>query len=55
MKIKVEYWKITGKYYSTEEIDGIDNFWDWIIYNVFWIVHPIKAIFKFFGKILSKN
>ncbi len=24
MKIKIEYWKTTGKYYSTEEIE-VDN------------------------------
>lgn len=27
-------------------IKGIDCFWDWIIYNLFWIILPIKAIVK---------
>lgn len=29
------------------KIEGIDNVWDWIIYNLFWIVHLIKAAVKF--------
>lgn len=31
--------------------DGIDNLWDFVVYNVLWIVQPIKAIFKFFKNI----
>lgn len=34
------------------EIKGIDNFWDWIRYNIFWIIKPIKAIIKFFRNII---
>lgn len=28
-------------------IEEIDTFWDWVVYNVFWIVQPIKAVIKF--------
>jgi hypothetical protein len=30
------------------EIEEIDGFWDWIVYNIFWIVQPIKSIIKLF-------
>lgn len=33
---------------SDEDIDGVDNYWDWIIYSLFWIIQPIKAIVKLF-------
>jgi hypothetical protein len=29
-------------------IEGIDGFWDWIIYNLFWIILPVKSIIKLF-------
>ena len=34
--------------FNDYEIEGVDSFWDWIIYNVFWIILPIKAIIKLF-------
>ena len=35
----------------TEYIDGIDNYWDWLIYGIFWIIQPIKSIIKLFKNI----
>lgn len=32
---------------TAEGIEGIDNFWDWVIYNLFWIFQPTKALCKF--------
>lgn len=43
---------VTFLYLLDKEIKGVDNFWDWVIYNIFWIVQPIKAIIKFFKNIL---
>lgn len=43
---------VTAVYTWDYEIKGIDNFWDWTIYNIFWIVQPIKAIIKFFRNII---
>lgn len=37
------------------DIDGIDNFWDWVIYNLLWIVQPIKALIKFITRIWKTN
>lgn len=34
-------------------IKGIDNFWDWIIYSLFWIVQPIKSIIKYIKNIIK--
>jgi|TARA_R110000782_G_scaffold54693_3_gene115756 hypothetical protein len=38
----------TACYLANDNIDGIDSFWDWVIFNLFWIFHPLKAIVKFF-------
>ena len=32
------------------DIEGVDGFWDWVIYSLLWIVQPIKAIIKFCTK-----
>lgn len=37
----------TGLYLIENSIDEIATFWDWVVYNVFWIVQPIKAVIKF--------
>jgi hypothetical protein len=37
------FWLIGG-----EDIEGMDNYWDWIVYNLFWIIQPIKSIIKLF-------
>jgi hypothetical protein len=42
----------TGLCLLEEGIEGIDNFWDWVIYNVFWIIHPIRALIKFIKNII---
>jgi len=34
-------------------VKGIDNYWDWIIYSLFWIVQPIKATIKFVKNIIK--
>lgn len=31
------------------DFDEIDNFWDWLIYSLLWIVQPVKALIKFVG------
>jgi hypothetical protein len=32
-----------------DEIKGMgDGFWDWVVYNLFWFVQPIKALIRFF-------
>ena len=31
-----------------DEDYGWGNFWDWFIYNLFWIILPIKSIIKYF-------
>ena len=38
---------ITAVYSFEDSIDGVDSFWDWVVYNVFWIVQPIKSVIKF--------
>jgi len=37
----------SGLWLVESSIKGIDDFWDWIIYSLFWIVQPIKSIIKF--------
>lgn len=44
----------TALFMIENKIEGIDSFWDWIIYNLFWIFQPIKAIIKFLTKTLWK-
>ena len=34
-------------------IKGIDNFWDWVIYSLFWIAQPIKSIIKYIKNIIK--
>ena len=36
----------TGLWSIEQDIEGVDGFWDWVIYNIFWIIQPIKAIVK---------
>jgi len=36
----------TALWMADNSIKGIDSFWDWIIYNLFWIILPIKSIIK---------
>ena len=36
-----------------ENIKGIDNYWDWIIYSLFWIIHPIKSIVKIIKNVIK--
>jgi len=38
---------------AESSIKGIDDFWDWIIYSLFWIVQPIKSIIKFVKNIIK--
>lgn len=38
---------------SGEDIDNIDNFWDWIVWNFFWELHLIKSIIKLFYNIIK--
>jgi K+-transporting ATPase A subunit len=33
------------------EPDEVENIWDWLIYGIFWIIFPIKAIIKMFKKL----
>lgn len=38
-----------GIYFCTEGApDGIDNFWDFLVFEIFWGLRPLKAVFKFF-------
>ena len=34
-------------------IEGIDNFWDYLIYCILWIVLPIKALFKYIKRLFK--
>lgn len=43
----------SGLWLEDYRIKGIDNFWDWIIYSLFWIVQPIKSIIKFAKNIIK--
>ena len=36
----------TAAYLLDEPIDGIDNFWDWVWYNILWIIPSLKSAFK---------
>lgn len=35
-----------------EEFEGF-GFWDWFIYNLLWIVQPIKAIVRFVKRLFK--
>lgn len=41
----------TAMWLEGHKIKGIDGFWDWVVYNLFWIVLPIKSTIKFFKNI----
>lgn len=36
-----------------EDIDGIDNYWDWFVYSLFWIIQPIKSMVKLIKNIIK--
>ena len=44
--IATALWMIDG-----DGFDEIDNFWDWVIFNLLWIKIPLKSLYK----ILFKN
>jgi len=37
---------------DSEEVGNIDGFWDWVIYSLFWIVLPIKAIVRYLKNLI---
>lgn len=37
----------------TDDLDGIDSVWDWVIYNVFWIFHLIKPFIKMIKNLIK--
>lgn len=41
-------WLING-----EDIEGVDNYWDWFVYNLFWIIQPIKSMVKLIKNIIK--
>jgi len=58
--ILIIYFSICGislayTFLNIEDFDEeiISNFWDWIIYSLFWIVQPIKSIIKFVKNIIK--
>jgi len=38
---------------SERSIKEIDNFWDWVIYSLFWVVQPIKSIIKYIKNVIN--
>lgn len=36
----------SGLYLLEQEIEGIDGFWDWVIWNTLWIIQPIIKFFR---------
>ncbi len=36
-----------------EEINGVDNFWDWLNYAIFWELQLLKSTFKLFKNLFN--
>lgn len=41
----------TALWMSNNSIKGINGFWDWVVYNLFWIIQPIKSVIKLFKRL----
>ena len=42
------FWLVGG-----EDIEGMDNYWDWFVYSLFWIIQPIKSMVKLIKNIIK--